>query len=238
MITIKYIFILIFISPCLSQEWNCSKDDAIKAFKNKQPIKEYPHFNNDPYLNQTKSSMNEILSTISNRTIVCAIKYTDSNRFNYTMKNFESKELAENENFIVTHQGKCGACSNLQDLSVYLSGDLTTPVRKCGIVGKISIYLSLKCLQGLGFTEQCSQIWQFNAHNTSKKCFWVCIISWIKNEPFTKPDGTLNDCIQCDEDESGPVFKYFSGRSRRNSGIHSEIERNKSDIYNLTHCYY
>jgi hypothetical protein len=154
------------------------------------------------------------------------------------MENFFSKEEADANNFTVTHQGQCGACSTLQDLAIYLSGDLTTPVRRCGILGKISNYLVMKCLQWLGFTKQCSQIWKFNANNTSKECFKICLISWLKNEPFTKPDGTLNSCIQCDEDKSGPVFKYYSGRTRRNSGIPSEIERNSSEIYNMTHCYF
>lgn len=49
--------------------------------------------------------------------------------------------------------------------------------------------------------------------------------------PFVKPDGSLNSCLQCDEDESGPVFKYYSGRTRRNSGIESEIPRPSDSIY-------
>lgn len=38
-------------------------------------------------------------------------------------------------------------------------------------------------------------------------------------------DGHLNPCLQCDEDKSGTLFKYYSGRTRRNSGIKSEIDR-------------
>jgi hypothetical protein len=63
-------------------------------------------------------------------------------------------------------------------------------------------------------------------------------ISYLKNEPFVKPDGTLNDCLQCDEDKSGPIFKYESGRTRRNSGIKSEIDRPVDEIYKMDHCYY
>ncbi len=60
----------------------------------------------------------------------------------------------------------------------------------------------------------------------------------MTNKPNTNSDGTLNSCLQCDEDKSGPVFKFFSGRSRRNSGIKSEIDRPNDQIYNMTHCYY
>ena len=94
------------------------------------------------------------------------------------------------------------------------------------------------CLKNLGFSDECSKIWQYNIKHTKEVCFGVCIWSWITNEPFNKPDGSLNDCIQCDEDKSGPNFKYFSGRTRRNSGIPSAIHRPPETIYNMTHCYW
>ena len=95
-----------------------------------------------------------------------------------------------------------------------------------------------KCLKDLGFSDECSKVWQYNIAHTKEVCFGVCIWSWITNEPFNKPDGSLNDCIQCDEDKSGPNFKYFSGRTRRNSGIPSAIHRPPETIFNMTHCYW
>lgn len=62
--------------------------------------------------------------------------------------------------------------------------------------------------------------------------------SWATGEPNVDEDGNLNECLQCDEDKSGPVFKYYSGRTRRNSGIRSEIDRPSDSIYNMTQCYY
>lgn len=73
--------------------------------------------------------------------------------------------------------------------------------------------------------------------NTKKHCGFVCIIATIMKTRFVI-DGKLNKCLQCDEDISGPIFKYESGRTRRNSGIKSEIDRPVDEIYNLTHCYY
>jgi hypothetical protein len=52
------------------------------------------------------------------------------------------------------------------------------------------------------------------------------------------PDGSLNPCIQCDEDLSGPIFKYYSGRTRRNSGIKSEIDRPGDQVYDIDQCYF
>ena len=37
------------------------------------------------------------------------------------------------------------------------------------------------------------------------------------------PNCTLDDCLQCYEDESGPLFKQFGGRTRRNSGLLTTI---------------
>jgi len=56
-------------------------------------------------------------------------------------------------------------------------------------------------------------------------------------EPSTKADGTLNECLQCDEDRSGPVFKATAGRTRRNSGIRSSIARPDDQVSQVAHDY-
>ena len=192
----------------------------------------------DPYNNQTASSKKEIDETLKNKVIVCAIKYKDSRKFEYELRQFASKPAAEKAGFIVTHQGKCGACSNVKDLAVYLEKNLTDPVRKCALKAVISKRWARNCIRGLGFTDTCADIWLFNSINTRKHCFMVCMKAWITGEPNNKPDGSLNDCLQCDEDKSGPVFKYFSGRTRRNSGIESAIKRPGQQVYKMNHCYF
>ena len=52
-----------------------------------------------------------------------------------------------------------------------------------------------------------------------------------------RPGGRLNDCLQCDEDRSGPVFKATAGRTRRNSGIRSSIERPAEQVAPVVHDY-
>ena len=105
-------------------------------------------------------------------------------------------------------------------------------------MGSISEELEYDCMKALGFSDECVSIWIFNIHNTKDVCFEVCLKSWADGEPNNKPDGSLNDCLQCDEDNSGPNFKYFSGRTRRNSGIPSAILRPPSQTYNMSHCYW
>ena len=110
--------------------------------------------------------------------LVCAIKYHDKSKQFYDIKNFVNKEEANLSNYIITHQGPCGACSNLPDLAVYLSKDLTSPVRLCGLIySTFSKKWTIDCLMNLGFTEHCAQIWYYNIINTKKDCFWSCMYS-------------------------------------------------------------
>lgn len=51
--------------------------------------------------------------------------------------------------------------------------------------------------------------------------------------------GALNDCLWCDEKTSGPGFKYEAGRTRRGSGLQSEIPRpNDRLFYEANHTLY
>ena len=82
---------------------------------------------------------------------------------------------------------------------------------------------NIECLMNIGFDGPCAQIWYFNTRHTSEVCLDVCMA--LLEAPNHNPDASLNACIQCDEDESGPVFKAFSGRTRRNSGLPSALCR-------------
>ena len=115
----------------------------------------------------------------------------------------------------VTHGGACGRCSTLQDLVTYMRiPDLTDPVRECGILGfNEGEAANLACLEALGFTAACSQIWYYNTLNTR------------------------DACLACDEENSGPVFKHVAGRTRRNSGLASAICRPCDSVTSVLHHY-
>ncbi len=137
----------------------------------------------------------------------------------------------------VTHHSACGACSSLQDLAVYLGQpDLTTPVRRCAVLS-FSEPLSLGCLKDLGFTQACAKTWFYNARNTARHCKALCLKSWVTGEPNNLSDGSLNACLACDESVSGSVFKRVAGRTRRNSGIESAIQRGDEEVVELEHNY-
>ena len=86
--------------------------------------------------------------------------------------------------------------------------------------------LTEKCLQNeIGFTHGCARAWRWNIRNTSKLCLKTCLEMFVKGGKNNLEDGELNPCLQCDEDYSGPGFKFYAGRTRRNSGLVSEISR-------------
>ena len=87
----------------------------------------------------------------------------------------------------------------------------------------------------LGFTEPCAQIWYFNTLHTRERCLAPCVAAL--DEPYHLPDGSLNECILCDEVQSGPVFKAVAGRTRRNSGVASALCRPCREVRPIVHRY-
>lgn len=175
---------------------------------------------------------------------VCAIKWADDKKVDYYLRTFPSKESLP-EGWIVTHDKGCGACSTLQDLSIYLGmADLTAPVRTC--TKKFGLVPVRDCLeQSVKLTPLCSEAWAYDGSNTKLFCTLTCIEDYgLENiiigryPPDNMPDGSLHPCIECDEDKSGAGFKYGAGRTRRNSGIVSSIKRDPGEISHIDHFLY
>ncbi|CUG91846.1 membrane-associated protein, putative [Bodo saltans] len=173
---------------------------------------------------------------------VCAVRYpSPDNRSFYYLENYESPAAAEAAGAYVTHLHPCGQCSTTRDLSVYMKySDLTEPVRICALESILNDTWALECLENIGFSYECSVIWLYDAENTRKECFDICIYDYIENVPNNLPPNStnLNPCLQCDEDKSGPIFKVVAGRTRRDCGLASSINRPPQDIYEVTHYYY
>ncbi len=174
---------------------------------------------------------------------VCALRFVDDSKTAYELKGFETPVAAANAGYTITHQGRCGSCSTLQDLSIYLENpDLTSPARQCS--RRTGLKRKRQCFQeNIGFSRYCAESWSYNAQHTRQKCLGACVADYgFFNLVFHRYPGPNNDetgqlrpCLRCDEDKSGAGFKYSAGRTRRNSGIESAIERHPSAIYNLEH---
>lgn len=173
-----------------------------------------------------------------NESAVCAIVMDEEIENGYHLRTFDSEAAANAEGGIVTHTGACGLCSSMNDLLVYIrKPDLTNPVRQCAFKAiSQGEQASQDCLAELGFTNDCAEIWYYNTVNTRNKCLGLCLTRM--EDPHHLPNGSLNPCIQCDEDESGPVFKSVSGRTRRNSGLPVALCRPCDQVKPLDHRYF
>jgi hypothetical protein len=93
----------------------------------------------------------------------------------------------------------------------------------------------MACLRALGFTAPCAQIWYFNTLHTRDQCLLPCLAAL--GQPYHQADGTLNECLVCDEEKSGPVFKAVAGRTRRNTGVPNAMCRPCAEVLPLVHVY-
>lgn len=209
---------------------------VIEAFASKILLNPPADWPGNPY---------EIDPSLANATwddSVCGVYYPDlNNRSTYYIVNYSSAEEATNAGAFVTHLHPCGLCSTTKDLAIYMNySDLTNPVRECALKSLISDQWAKQCLMDIGFTEPCATIWLQDAENTRKLCLDICLEAWIEKWPNNIPANStnMNPCIACDEYKSGPIFKRVAGRTRRDSGLPSSINRPADEIYPVYHYYY
>ena len=167
---------------------------------------------------------------------VCGVTVQSGSRYRIDTT---SVDEARRNGAMITHGGGCGLCSSLADLAAYAqTADLTEPVRTCGLQGGLDndVAAIAECIEdSVGFTPPCARIWAYNTLHTRARCLTPCIE--LLDAPYLESDGRLNDCLQCDEDESGPVFKSVAGRTRRNSGLATALCRPCETVWRLNHNY-
>jgi hypothetical protein len=168
---------------------------------------------------------------------VCGVLPEAPGARRYRLATYGSQAAAEEAGAFPSHFGACGLCSPLVDLAVYMrEPDLTEPVRACGLQhlgGDPEEHLA--CLEALGFDRACAQIWYYNTLHTRDACSAPCFATL--GDPYHLPDGSLNACLACDEEKSGPVFKAVAGRTRRNTGLANALCRPCSEVRPLVHDY-
>lgn len=176
---------------------------------------------------------------------VCGVKFLNDEKTKYRLKSFRNiSRLQKAQGYYLTHFQACGTCSSLQDLAVYGEFDLTKMAKTCS--KRLSLKEKKKCMEKIGFTEGCAETWAFNGANTAEFCKWTCVKTYglfellfgTESVPPANKSGKLNPCILCDERLSGPGFQYGAGRTRRSSGITSEIDRPGKEIYSVQHNYF
>lgn len=182
--------------------------------------------------------------TAADQAEVCGVRFEEGTSQDYELASFENLSALESTpGYRLTHFQRCGACSTLQDLAVYGSLDLTIMAKTCS--KRLGLSAKKLCMMEIGFSEACAESWAYNADKTAQSCLVVCINEYGLIPLLTgtessanSEDGALNQCLQCDEMISGPGFQYSAGRTRRNSGIVSEIDRPDDAVYQVEHAYF
>lgn len=162
---------------------------------------------------------------------VCGLKVLESGE--YTLETYESWAAAEADGARVTHKDNCGFCSTMENLAVYMEKpELTVQVRECAIelVGcsnRACEETARQCIRDIGFDEDCTWAWFWNSKYTRNQCQGVCMNLLEAPHHIVGGDltGALNNCMNCDEENSGRVFKAVAGRIRRNTGLPTSMCR-------------
>lgn len=167
----------------------------------------------------------------------CAVMVADREVKSYTLQTFDTLDELEAAGGILTHTSACGACSSLASLALLIEmPDQTGPIRNCGLRGLGGdLEAVLQCLEDLGFERPCAQVNAYNTAHTAEACGKVCLS--LLGAPYQSEDGQLNECIQCDEDASGDIFRAAAGRARRNAGIPAALCRPCDTMTYIIHRY-
>ena len=205
------------------------------GFEAKIPLFIY-ELNCNPYVDATCTTTPP-QTQITNTNAVCSFVYTSSTKdkdggcLSYDVQTFESRQAASAAGAILTHEGSCGLCSTAQDLAVYLTQDFTTAGKICATKGLLEgEEEGQKCYEDIGLTQECAKIWNYDGIFDGQACGRTCADDLTSPNNGPPPLCTISDCLECDEEKAGPLFSQFAGRTRRRSGLLSEIIRNCDDI--------
>lgn len=165
---------------------------------------------------------------------VCGLKLLENGE--YTLQSYENWALAEADGARVTHKDNCGFCSTTENLAVYMEKpELTVEVRECAMIllrtsegtEREREDQARQCIRNLGFDEDCAWIWFWNSKYTRNVCQNVCVALLEAPHHISGGEltGALNNCMNCDEENSGRVFKAIAGRIRRNTGLPTSMCR-------------
>ena len=116
------------------QDELCDSEEARAKFFNKTLLNPFPEFDEDPYYAENSTLSGDVEELLADTERVCAITFHDEERNTYSTKDFPSAEEAAANGYFVTHYGKCGACSTLRDLAVYMGSDLTAKGKQCAFL--------------------------------------------------------------------------------------------------------
>lgn len=196
----------------------------------------------DPIVNASTCDLEPVPSREGGACVVDFVPAPDGSQcpqnWTYSIRTFAGTlEEAQSQGLYVTHAGPCGACSSLQDLHTYMArtSQLADDATACGIQGLNGAENGISCYQSVGFTRACATVWHYTSMQTREFCIDLCAELYFSGRPNNGPPPTctLEPCIECDENNTGPGFLKYAGRTRRNSGLLSAIARTCSEFIPL-----
>ena len=214
------------------------------------PPQEYLEFGDDAvcalqYYNKCKmNNERSPLISVSSHYEATTDNIHDDNKecyWSYKLQSYPSWEEAETDGAFVTHIGSCGVCSTTWDLAGYMGNPtLEEDAIQCTVKGLKDFDAGIQCYIDAGLTEECAKMWLYDGYHTTKECTEICVAELVEDEGDVPANGpppecTLSDCLQCDEDVSGPIFKQYAGRIRRSSGLLSSIIRECDGFPQIIH---
>ena len=144
---------------------------------------------------------------------------------------------ARNAGQLVRSCGECGQCSNAHDISIYWTtrASMTRDATACGMKAFFGgrARASSCMLSTFNMTVGCNECWVDNILCDLQKCVFACLLfrmGWGGSNNVPGSEGRLSECLECDERRCGPAFIACAGANRRRSGMHSDIERNRSHV--------
>ena len=144
---------------------------------------------------------------------------------------------ARNAGQLVRSCGECGQCSNAHDVSIYWTtrASMTRDATACGMKAVFGgrARASSCMLSTFSMTVGCNECWVDNILCDIQKCVFTCLLfrmGWGGSNNAPGSEGMLSECLECDERRCGPAFIACAGANRRRSGMHSDIERNRSHV--------
>jgi len=152
---------------------------------------------------------------------------------------YSIQELACLNNTYPLHSGSCGACSNENDIKVYIETRQTMSLyaHQCMVLYMTkSEKEAFNCFKVMGLSSDCTQCWIDNMKCSASTCFWPCLWYTIITQVAWSEQTKLNPCIKCDEDNCGPAFVKCAGANRRRAGIVSDILRPDDQVWRRTAC--
>ena len=121
--------------------------------------------------------------------------------------NYPTQEAACINGTYPLHGGYCGACSSHKDIDIYNAtrNNMTNLSSKCAMKYVLSgKSAAIACMnENVGLSARCTECWVENMGCDAAQCLTVCLIDRVIHVNNTKPDGSLNKCLACDEGNTG-----------------------------------